>query len=177
MLNFLQKHCPINFYNLEEPLHHFHELTLSYQEEYLTINLHIKYINITKEKKKNTAKEFVESKSPDLLLISLGINDYRIALEDPENYRKNIKLLLDSVSSVSLVVWITPPKVVGPARSRVNGLKEVRKSIHSATKGRYVESQDITGPSGRKKNGIGFEKAGAQAWAEAIVTRLDRGSF
>ena len=119
-----------------------------------------------------TLANLIEQNNPDLVMITLGIKD--VGNVDRTNYEDQVAELWAQATQAPMAVWVGPPLPTGPNSRQISFVDRIVVKIRQTIGSRFVDSRDITGPSGRKTNGLDFTTQGGQDWARLIINRIER---
>lgn len=115
-----------------------------------------------------TLEELVQETQPDILLISLGSNDFPRA-----DFQRQVENLFRT-TSVLQKFWVGPPTMVLNAadiNERVSRVADLIKNTIGANN--FIDSRNITGQFGRTQDGVHFQQDGARTWASQVVLSLE----
>jgi len=112
----------------------------------------------------NELTEYVVKYSPDLVLITLGANEFD--LTNPEQRAHSVQRLVERLEGRPCV-WISPPR--WKKDTGVLGVIE-----HNSAPCRFLDTDKIVHDLGRKSDKIHPNDEGREAWAEAVFEWLAR---
>jgi lysophospholipase L1-like esterase len=108
--------------------------------------------------------EYVSRYSPDLVIITLGANEFELA--NPEQRVHSVKRLVQKLDGRPCV-WVSPPRW----KQDTGVLGVIRDNAKPC---RFLDSDSIVQNLERKSDHIHPNDAGREAWAEAVLAWLGR---